>query len=476
MFRKNMRFRLFVCFFALLLLLSACQPTPEDAIVSQKGDLTDKIAETADPGQASTGVGSHYSLEKTFEQSGHTLIVDADITGGDESKMAVITLAEKPFESGKPLQKIVENLFPEFTVYDYIGFTKDDLQKQIEEAQLMIFRLENNLNVDTGEPLKEGEAQTVYLAESLQGKDISGFTEIELMNIYLDELKEKYEKAPENSELPSPDYLIEIPKTSSLSQDNIRVIKGNLKYNIDFVNRQDGERGSSFWVERIDNDQEFSSTDMLPKNPSPLSSMQNPDEFIKVKQILQKIGIDYMELYEIYQGEETCEYIFTRSYNGALEDYVGEYLALHVTDGDTATVQRLWPPEYFSIVMYNGELQRIRWRNPSQIVKVDNENVKILPWSEIQKIFEKQMEFLLTPSSSGGDSMFWWKPSDVKIERITLGLAKMLMKDSGEYKLIPVWNFFGRDNGNSDMDDAEEKCYATINALDGTIMDRDVMY
>ena len=136
MFRKNMRFRLFVCFFALLLLLSACQPTPEDAIVSQKGDLTDKIAETADPGQAPTGVGSHYSLEKTFEQSGHTLIVDADITGGDESKMAVITLAEKPFESGKPLQKIVENLFPEFTVYDYIGFTKMIYKNKLKKRNL----------------------------------------------------------------------------------------------------------------------------------------------------------------------------------------------------------------------------------------------------------------------------------------------------------------------------------------------------
>ena len=92
----------------IFILLSTCQPTPEEPIVSQKGDLTDKIAETADPGQAPTGVGSHYSLEKTFEQSGHTLIVDADITGGDESKMAVLTVTEKPFESGDSLKKFLE--------------------------------------------------------------------------------------------------------------------------------------------------------------------------------------------------------------------------------------------------------------------------------------------------------------------------------------------------------------------------------
>ena len=139
MFRKNMRFRLFVCFFALPLLLSACQPTPEEAIVSQKGDLTDKIAETADPEQAPTGVGNHYSLEKIFNQSGHTLIVDADITGGDESKMAVLTVTEKPFESGDSLKKFLENLFPNSIAYDYTDFTKSDLQYGIKEAELMIF-------------------------------------------------------------------------------------------------------------------------------------------------------------------------------------------------------------------------------------------------------------------------------------------------------------------------------------------------
>ena len=48
--------------------------------------------------------------------------------------------------------------------------------------------------------------------------------------------------------------------------------------------------------------------------------------------------------------------------------------------------------------MYQGMIQDITWNNPSQIVKVDNENTKILPWSEIQKIFERQIGYMLTPS------------------------------------------------------------------------------
>ncbi len=438
--------------------------------------MTDKIAETADPGQVPTGVGSHYSLEKTFEQSGHTLIVDADITGGDESKMAVLTVAEKPFESGNSLKKVVDIFFPDYKVYEYNEFTKDDLQQQIDQAQLMIFRLKNGLNTLTGEPLKENEQQSVFLPEALQNVEADELKQIDdltMMEMYLDELQQKYKKAPsDDRELA--DYIIKLPDDSTMPQENLRLKKGTFRYLISFVNPEAGDKGSFFTASRIDN--EFIEDNELPQNTTSISNLKNPEELTKIKQLLIDLELNYMELYKIYQGENACQYIFTRSYNGAQEDYVGEYLGLSPIDGENMIAQGLWKPEYFSIITYKGEIQQIRWENPSQIVKVDNENVKILPWSEIQKIFEKQMEFLLTPSSEGGDSMFWWKPSDVKIERITLGLAKMLMKDSGEYKLIPVWNFFGRDNSNSDMDDAEEKCYVTINALNGTIMDRDVMY
>ncbi len=95
---------------AFCILASACQATPEETFVAQKtGDLEEKIQATATPGPP-TGVGSHYYLERTYESSGKTLIVDADITGGDESKMAVLTVEEKLFESGDSLKEIVEGI------------------------------------------------------------------------------------------------------------------------------------------------------------------------------------------------------------------------------------------------------------------------------------------------------------------------------------------------------------------------------
>ena len=99
-------------------MLCSCQPTPEEAVVSQKGDLTDKISETADPGQAPTGVGSRYIYEKTYEASGNTLSIDVQLTGGEEGRMPVLTVEGNPFESGEPMKEIVTTLFPDYQIYD----------------------------------------------------------------------------------------------------------------------------------------------------------------------------------------------------------------------------------------------------------------------------------------------------------------------------------------------------------------------
>lgn len=91
------------------------------------------------------------------------------------------------------------------------------------------------------------------------------------------------------------------------------------------------------------------------------------------------------------------------------------------TDGDGAVAQRLWEPESFTVEMYEGEIYTIRWYNPSKIIKVDNENTKILSWQEIQTVFERQMGYMLTP---GEEQQGWWDPDEVRVERISLELGK----------------------------------------------------
>lgn len=471
---------------AALLFLYACQPTPDTGYVQQKqGDLTEKIEETAKAGQAPTGVGSHYTLEKTYAESGKTLVVDADITGGDESQMAVLTVAPRYFESGDSLRQMTEGLFPGYEIYRFGGETKADLRTQIEEAELLLFRLENHLSIITGEPLEEGEVENAHpqLPESMQipmdeYEKLYGDSEsddITLAKMNLEELKQKYAKAPDSdAAFGPPDYTLR-PAETGEEAAAVRCVKGNMRYFISFSNQDDGNTSAVLWIDRVNDYSEIGGKmeDELPAQATRAAALEDTAELEKIQGLLRAAGIDYMELYEFRKGGSCGEYVFTRSYNGAVEDYAAQYLNLKSTDGDGAVAQRLWEPESFTVEMYEGEIYTIRWYNPSKIIKVDNENTKILSWQEIQTVFERQMGYMLTP---GEEQQGWWDPDEVRVERISLELGKVLMKDSGEYKLIPVWNFFGRDDSIGKIEDAEEKCYLSVNALDGTVIDRNLMY
>ena len=200
--------------------------------------------------------------------------------------------------------------------------------------ELILFRLQNNLHTITGKPLKEGEDQVpTYLPESMQlpvdeYDKLYGdkeFSNIELAELNLKELHEKYNSAPEDEELGPPRYQIEL-KNSTLPQSNILCKKGDIRYSLNFINPEHGETGAALWVDRLTNYHEIGGEleDTLPDQPTPLSELKDPAELEKIRALLKNTtGIDYMELYEFYQTDNACEYIFTRSYHGAVEDYVG---------------------------------------------------------------------------------------------------------------------------------------------------------
>ena len=135
-------------------------------------------------------------------------------------------------------------------------FTKTDLREQIAEMELILFRLQNNLHTITGKPLKEGEDQVpTYLPESMQlpvdeYDKLYGdkeFSNIELAELNLKELHEKYNSAPEDEELGPPRYQIEL-KNSTLPQSNILCKKGDIRYSLNFINPEHGETGAALWV------------------------------------------------------------------------------------------------------------------------------------------------------------------------------------------------------------------------------------
>lgn len=88
--------------------------------------------------------------------------------------------------------------------------------------------------------------------------------------------------------------------------------------------------------------------------------------------------------------------------------------------------------------------------------------------------WKEQLDRMLTPATYSPSG----EPTAIHINRIELGLTKLLMPNSKSYKLIPTWSFLGYDEAaTSRADDAGAAiCFITINALDGSIVDRGNMY
>jgi hypothetical protein len=86
------------------------------------------------------------------------------------------------------------------------------------------------------------------------------------------------------------------------------------------------------------------------------------------------------------------------------------------------------------------------------------------------------------PISKGNKESVFFQKTEVHINRIELGLTKILIKDSkDDYKLIPTWNFMGYETYASDpaqegINRGAGECIMTINAIDGTVIDRGLMY
>ncbi len=136
-----------------------------------------------------------------------------------------------------------------------------------------------------------------------------------------------------------------------------------------------------------------------------------------------------------------------------------------------------WPYEGIDIVFNTEGLASFKWTNPYHIEKLSEETVFLIPFSDIQSIFE---EMLL---KKYGD---FYADSEMQvsfeIDRISLGYMRVMEKGNVmEGTMVPVWDFFGRETVTQGDDEVYTyggsfDSWLTINALDGTIIDRDLGY
>ena len=112
----------------------------------------------------------------------------------------------------------------------------------------------------------------------------------------------------------------------------------------------------------------------------------------------------------------------------------------------------------------------ISYAYPIEIAGLLEENVSLLPFDRIWEVFGSIAPMTIAYLEANENNALY-------IDRIELGYMCVQMKDDpARYQLLPVWDFFGRRTMGEDTFSEHNYPYVTINAIDGTVIDRSYGY
>lgn len=165
---------------------------------------------------------------------------------------------------------------------------------------------------------------------------------------------------------------------------------------------------------------------------------------------------------------------FTRVLDGIPTTYTHEY-GTCIGEND----EEPWPYEVITVVFDEQGITDFLWWNPYVIEKQSDEYVFLMPFSDIQDIFEEMILKKYEWITDIGDNITVY----FDIDEIRLGYMRVIDEAGAEKgTMVPVWDFMGsqtlvyNDSGETSVNAGPYESWLTINAMDGTIIDRAVGY
>lgn len=173
-------------------------------------------------------------------------------------------------------------------------------------------------------------------------------------------------------------------------------------------------------------------------------------------------------------GEGTNRRAYAFQFSRVIDGVPVTYTS-HSVNGASADEQQYSSPprtEAISCAIDQERIVGVRWDNPWEIGEVISEDVKLLPFDKIMEVFGAIAPLSIQNMENenqavGGKSNRW------EIKEIRLGYMPVLRKDnSGEWELRPVWDFIGIRSFAHEYYNWPGNSALTIDAIDGTVIDR----
>lgn len=455
-----------IIFILCAVLLSACQPSPEEFIVINKGNdnLEKVIQETPMPENTNSFQTPNSWQEVVQSKVGNFEInIDAQINVSNASSYSVYEIAPVPFTEDQ-IADICRVLFDGREIYEL------NKERSKEDYQDMVFE------------------QKAYLAELQRHKDDSSLSkeeydeEVNRIKRLIEKYSAEYENAPDTVKRTLID---EIEFSNFEAWDGINIMSKIDDGKWDYLSVANGENNlGNNLVYYIDSIQRDLAPQIFRGDCIDGLSLSLEDAEIISNELIEELGLSnkfsiYAVYTEGYNKSETYMIRYAMTLEGVQESLIdanwGGYSAVYADQAETIEshseeYREPWSYGYIEISVKEDGIQSFIWQRPGKIVKTINQNVTILSFEEIQEIFKNQI-CIRNFEISKSDVI------EINIDKAALSLMRVPIKHtSREYYLLPVWDFFGEiiiTNGTILVNDDS---FLTINAIDGSIIDRNLGY
>lgn len=461
----------FVLAVVMLVALCACQPTPEEEIVHQKGaENEQKWLEPAPIEEGKKGIEVPERWEEKLDiRDSLKIEIEADITVPDGDVFPIYALESVDFDSEK-LDNVVKRLYPNARLQIKAGRkSKEDLEYEMEIETKAIE------NVDKNHPEFTEEEREEYIAEA---------------QAHLQELTKQLQKmennVPEVAERVS-DYIhaeddswmarfepIDEKTNSKLGQIELNTApqseKDDTTMKIMIVNR-------GGW--KVDGE-------VLMPDINDFEAVRSAgEEYLRYLGLDDEYAVDRVFQDKNVYPDGTFVYC-TRKVGDARFTYVDDTSTLQESAGEVAYAS-IFSEEFIRFIFWSYGCGDFIWSGPTKMDVVENENAQLLPFETIQEKARKAFGYILYPGWDNGAEIYY----RIIINDIRLGYMP-IKRAGGGYSTIPVWDFFGyyyggyatqEESGWAELDENNEHMFPahggatsmlTLNAIDGSIINRQI--
>ena len=453
---------------------TACQPTPEKEVVVNKNnsDLNEKIKQSASPVESDKNLQQTMSIPTqwadSFEnQNGQiSFKIDATIEIPNVNKVPVVSVTPMAFTQDQ-VDHMIEVLLDGNELYEPQEMTREQIQSEIVEIQSEITEAKKQ---------PDSNDKSMWLENLLN---------------QLDSAKEQYNKTPEE--------LKKIPATSKI---------GTIKHHINYTGVKvmadtdvggmlfrvaNGDNGSTVVINQQTSDgasyKEYRYMHEDVETPKGVLITREEAEN-KAKGIARELdeGLElaYTGVAEAMWQEQVWQMVFIRKVEGFPSTYETHEIGGNESVSMTGPVVSY---EKMIISINDKGIAEFGWYTPMKVDKIVNENVKLMPFSDIQSTAKDMIKKSFNDIAEQRKADTAVTHTSVTLDKVTLGLMRIGVKNQpGQYKLIPVWDFYGDSENtlkNSENIPKEklrshnvQNNYSllTINAIDGSIIDRNLGY